>query len=99
MPSYDANRPWRHLYGAKWRCYRLRFLAKNPLCKRCHELGRVSAATVVDHIQPHKGDVLLFWSPQNHQALCQPHHDGWKQVIENSPDACGNDGYPADDSW
>lgn len=99
MPSYDANRPWRHLYGRKWQRLSRRFLDKHPLCVRCAELGRVGAATVVDHIKPHKGDVLLFWAVGNWQALCKEHHDGWKQTIENAPAPCDSSGYPANAEW
>lgn len=33
------------------------------------------AATVVDHITPHGGDVALFWDVANWQGLCKAHHD------------------------
>jgi len=36
----------------------------------CHELGRVTPATVTDHIRPPKGDQALFWDPRNRQSLC-----------------------------
>lgn len=58
------------------------FLAANPLCRYCQRLGRVTAATVVDHIQPHKGDQALFWRRSNWQALCQPCHDRIKALEE-----------------
>jgi 5-methylcytosine-specific restriction protein A len=59
-------------YGSAWKRYRSWFLKNNPLCVdpgRRHE-GRVVAATQVDHIIPHKMDMILFWSTDNHQALC-----------------------------
>lgn len=62
-------------YGARWRAYRLCFLAEHPLCDQCLDDGQVTAATVVDHIQDHKGDQELFWDPDNHRALCRQHHD------------------------
>jgi hypothetical protein len=31
--------------------------------------------TVVDHIQPHKGDHALMWDPNNWQPLCRQCHD------------------------
>lgn len=99
MPGYDANRPWRHLYGRLWRKRSRRYLDKNPLCVRCAELGRVGAATVVDHKVPHKGDVVLFWDEDNWQSLCGHHHNSWKQLIENGPGQCGVDGYPANADW
>lgn len=69
-------------YGYRWQQYRLRFLAEHPLCVMCKQAGRVEAATVVDHIEPHKGDDALFWDTDNHQALCKRCHDGAKQREE-----------------
>ena len=57
-------------YGRKWQNYRKTYLAKHPLCVRCKEHGRITPATVVDHIKAHKGDMKLFWDPANHQATC-----------------------------
>ena len=63
-------------YGRAWQKYRLGFLAKHPLCMRCCEIkGRIVLATVVDHIQPHKGDMVSFWDKTNHQGLCKRCHD------------------------
>jgi 5-methylcytosine-specific restriction protein A len=62
-------------YGARWRAYRLRFLAAAPLCQICARAGRTEAATVVDHVTPHKGDEALFWDPKNHRPLCKRCHD------------------------
>ncbi len=33
------------------------------------------AATVVDHIVPHKGDQQLFWDTRNWQSMSKPCHD------------------------
>ena len=62
-------------YSARWRRYRLTFLMAHPLCTTCQEAGRVTPATVVDHIQPHKGDEVLFWAAKNHRPSCKPCHD------------------------
>lgn len=62
-------------YGARWRKYRAGYLQANPLCVLCLAAGRTEPATVVDHIQAHKGDEALFWDPANHRALCKPCHD------------------------
>lgn len=62
-------------YGFKWQRAREGFLQHHPLCVRCEKLGLVEAATVVDHIVPHKGDMTLFWQRTNWQALCKPCHD------------------------
>jgi len=69
-------------YGYRWQQYRLRYLAKHPLCVMCEAAGRVEAATVVDHVVRHEGDERLFWDATNHQALCKRCHDGAKQREE-----------------
>jgi 5-methylcytosine-specific restriction endonuclease McrA len=38
---------------------------------------------VVDHIKPHKGNLVLFWDEGNLQALCKRCHDGAKQAMDN----------------
>jgi 5-methylcytosine-specific restriction endonuclease McrA len=65
----------------------------------CQANGKVTAASVVDHIIPHRGDDALFWDLSNWQALCKPHHDIDKQRIEHGGHArpmVGIDGWPAD---
>ncbi|MFG0755366.1 HNH endonuclease signature motif containing protein [Pseudomonas sp. TYF_14] len=61
-------------YGYKWQQARAGYLAKHPLCIKCQARGLVVAATDVDHIEPHKGDMTLFWDRSNWQALCGPCH-------------------------
>ena len=43
-------------YNGRWEKARTRFLKAHPLCVRCMEQGRLTRATVVDHIIPHRGD-------------------------------------------
>jgi 5-methylcytosine-specific restriction enzyme A len=62
-------------YDTKWRAARNQFLAIHPLCVECRRQGRVRAATVVDHIVPHKGDMSLFWDIDNWEAICKKCHD------------------------
>lgn len=69
-------------YGYKWQQARALFLKANPLCIRCQAEGRVEAATVVDHITPHRGDQSLFWRRSNWQPLCATHHSRDKQREE-----------------
>jgi 5-methylcytosine-specific restriction protein A len=61
-------------YGVRWRKARREYLAAHPLCAECERGGRVEAATVVDHIVPHRGDYELFWNERNWQSLCATHH-------------------------
>lgn len=62
-------------YGAEWRKAREGWLKEHPLCVTDEAEGRTVAATVVDHIIPHKGDRRLFWDRSNWQSLCKYHHD------------------------
>ena len=62
-------------YGKAWQRESRRFLQTHPLCVMCAAQGRYIKATVVDHIQPHRGDPVLFWDRANWQALCKPCHD------------------------
>lgn len=61
-------------YGRRWRKESKAFLALNPLCRPCEREGDVTAATSVDHIIPHKGDMELFWDQDNWQSICDPCH-------------------------
>ena len=62
-------------YDARWRKARALYLNRHPLCAECRRHGRTVAASVVDHIQPHKGNRTIFWDERNWQALCKPCHD------------------------
>ena len=56
----------------------------NPLCVECERQGRTVAATVVDHITPHRGNTFLFWSVNDWQSLCALCHNSWKARIERA---------------
>jgi 5-methylcytosine-specific restriction enzyme A len=72
----EEAQAWRQLYRTTaWRKGRVIFLRQHPLCERCEAQGRVTAATVVNHRTPHKGDLVLFHSVQNWEACCKPCHD------------------------
>ena len=54
---------------------RARFLRGHPLCAECMKQGKLTPATVVDHIIPHRGDKKLFWDESNWQPLCESCHN------------------------
>jgi 5-methylcytosine-specific restriction protein A len=93
-------------YTAEWQKARIIYLRANPLCADCYKIGRLNAATVVDHIKAHKGDTLLFWDQDNWQPLCKACHDrktaredggmGNKQGKGKARADCGVDGLPVD---
>lgn len=62
-------------YDSNWRKARIRYLREHPLCVECLKENRIVEATVVDHIIPHKGDMVLFWNESNWQSLCKSCHD------------------------
>ena len=76
---HDANRlsARKRGYDASWQRERVVYLAANPYCRRCN-----APATVVDHIQPHKGNRTLFWNRSNWQPLCTTCHSSAKQAAE-----------------
>lgn len=71
-------------YGSRWRKSRAGYLRLHPLCVMCEADKRLTPATVVDHIVPHRGDQTLFWDSTNWQPLCKSHHDSDKQMLEKS---------------
>ena len=81
---HDATRPNARArgYDRRWEAARKEWLAHHPNCSwpDCQR-----AATVVDHIKPHKGDPILFWDRSNWASLCQHHHNGAKQRQERQP--------------
>lgn len=69
-PLWDVRRLYR---TARWTAIRRAQLASEPLCRDCHQRGRVTAATHVDHITPHRGDEQAFWASPV-QSLCAACH-------------------------
>jgi 5-methylcytosine-specific restriction enzyme A len=72
-------------YSARWRRLRADVLTSEPLCRYCARDGKVRAATVVDHIVPHKGNAGLMWARSNLQPLCARCHNSAKQREERTP--------------
>lgn len=69
-------------YNNRWNRLRKLFLMQHPLCERCLQIGRTTAAVIVHHTVPHKGDNVLFWDQSLWQALCKHHHDSEAQSAE-----------------
>jgi 5-methylcytosine-specific restriction endonuclease McrA len=69
--------PWARWYDlAVWRGKnglraKVLSMAKNAVCCICHR----AAATIADHIKPHKGDWSLFTKLDNLQGACKACHD------------------------
>jgi hypothetical protein len=91
-----ARREHKRLYNsARWLARQRQQLEAHPLCRMCMQQGRVTAATVVDHIVPHRGDEALFFGGSL-QSLCSPHHNRHKQALERRgyTDDIDDDGWP-----
>lgn len=76
-------------YGGRWQRESKRFLFKNPLCACCEKRGAIKSAALVDHIEPHRGDPVLFWDETNWQGLCKSCHSSEKQKIEHQNNLLG----------
>src|SRR5690606_6241672 len=92
--AYDRKRdaqPWRRWYKtAAWQRRRRQQLADEPLCAYCLRESRITAATVSDHVEPHRGDEDKFWNGKL-QSLCDEApwrcHSRVKQIEERVPTA------------
>jgi hypothetical protein len=72
-------------YDGSWQKARASFLMHHPRCMMIVN-GRAcdSAAHVVDHRIPHRGDSKVFWDKANWWALCSHHHNSTKQRMERA---------------
>lgn len=63
----------------------------------CLQRNQVVAATVADHVEPHRGDPIKFWFGEL-QSLCTNDHNRNKQQLETRGyiNDIGNDGWPID---
>jgi 5-methylcytosine-specific restriction protein A len=92
-----SERPWRAWYStARWQAIRSAQLSANPLCSLCEKRGRVTPATVCNHVERHNGDPAKFWNgPFN--SMCSDCHDVDQQRIERGGRArqsVDGDGWP-----
>lgn len=69
-------------YNARWSRSSKVYLDHNPLCVCCAANGRVTAATLVDHIIPARRRPDLFWKRSNWQGLCGRCHNVVKRALE-----------------
>lgn len=105
----DEARAWRKLYSDKRWCgpdgVRARQLSDHPLCAMCEAAGRITPATVCDHVDPNSKATEQGFFEGPFQSLCDVApwrcHSRVKQSEERrakdgrlplSP--CGEDGWP-----
>jgi 5-methylcytosine-specific restriction enzyme A len=91
------QRPWRSWYNdARWRARRKLQLQKQPLCEDCLAEGKTTPATIVDHVEPHQGNLTKFLTGPL-RSLCKRHHDAkWADDKRGYSTAVGLDGLPTD---
>lgn len=79
------EKPWRRWYQLPiWRNQiRPRQLTEEPYCKRCNLRGEVVLATVVNHVEPHRGDWDKFINGP-FESLCKTCHDSEVQREERA---------------
>lgn len=82
LHANDRDSAYERGYSSRWQKVRKRFLAKYPLCAECERTGKLTPATVVDHIKPHRGDKALFWDENNWQPLCKKCHDRKTRTVD-----------------
>jgi 5-methylcytosine-specific restriction protein A len=98
----EQAQAYRRLYGlAKWKRTRKAQLDKQPLCEKCLKAGRLTPATVCDHIDPSTklSPDTFFLGP--FQSLCDAYpwrcHSSDKQREEQGSapmPVIGLDGWP-----
>lgn len=96
MSRYGTPRPWLSWYKkARWLRLREHQLALEPLCRMCLDAEVVTEANTVDHVIPHRGDEVKFWSGP-FQSLCGACHSKHKQNEEAGKTVVrfGADGWP-----
>ncbi len=82
------EQPWRKWYSTRrWQIMRKAVLERDLwTCQQTGELCRgkhpMPNSPVIDHIQPHNGDPVLFWEMSNLQTVSKRYHDSEKQRIE-----------------
>ena len=73
LTTYERDPDTQRLYSTRWKKRRKAQLAREPWCADCLKQGIYTEATDVDHVAPHRGDRLLFWTGAL-QSLCHSCH-------------------------
>ena len=98
----DGALAYRHLYKtARWKRTRAEQLARQPLCETCLSMGRITAATVCNHVDKDSKATIEGFYAGPFTSLCALHHDSTQQREEKRAAAgklplqgCGADGWP-----
>jgi 5-methylcytosine-specific restriction protein A len=87
QPRHYRDRRRKHaigrFYDPKWDAEAKEFKRHNPYCLGCRAaFNERLPTTVVDHIEPHRGDRTKFADPLNRQPSCEWHHNAIKPMLE-----------------
>ena len=103
MARLDRRSPeaaaYRALYNtARWRRTRSAQLAAEPLCRACTKAGRITAATVCNHVRPDLKATEAGFFAGPFSSLCADCHDRGEQKAESAgySATAGDDGWPTD---
>src|SRR6266478_5066398 len=82
---------------AAWHRRARRQLQHEPLCAMCLSEGRIVAARIADHVEPHHNDPHKFWTGAL-ESLCAHCHENRKKLVERYgyDKTIGLDGLPTD---
>lgn len=69
-------------YDRSWERAAEQHRIDNPLCLGCEAAGLVVPTELVDHVEPHRGDMVKFWNRARWQSSCRWHHDVVKPRLE-----------------
>jgi 5-methylcytosine-specific restriction protein A len=70
------------LYGSLWASAARAHITCSPFCRYCELEGRATAAELVDHFYPHRGNLVLFWDQRFWVSSCKSCHSSMKQSTE-----------------
>lgn len=96
-PEADAYRP---LYCTKrWQATRAEQLQREPLCRACKALGRITPATVCNHLNKVAKATVEGFFRGPFSSLCSDCHDAGEQKAESAgyTAEAGADGWPTDE--
>ncbi|MEG3153012.1 hypothetical protein U1769_24225 [Sphingomonas sp. ZT3P38] len=69
-------------YDSRWSKASAGHLRNHPLCAYCELNGRITAATLTDHLYPQRHYQDVFWKTEWWVSSCAPCHNGMKQAVE-----------------
>lgn len=89
----------KEIYNSKlWQSLRRDQLLNEPLCCYCLQIGVITPADTVDHVDPHRGDLTKAFDPNNLQSTCKSCHDIHADAKDKGKviAGCDDDGLPTD---